>query len=108
MPNPESEPKIPYKESTEKFEVPESLKDEIKAVSDEFVAKIEDKKGRSIVEIPETKKIKIEIPGSESTFRTQEKGSILKSLTWRAKVFLRKIKQALHFGWELIFKGGQA
>jgi len=108
MPNPESEPKISYEETTEKFEVPDSLKDEMRPVDDEFKAKVTNTRGQNVIETPETKKITIEIPGQEKTFRAQGKGSITESITWRAKLFLRKIKQALHFGWKLVFKGGQA
>ena len=56
-----------------------------------------------LIQIPtQGGKIKITIPKPQADLENLSKGSVSDSITWFAAFWIRMIKKAIHFGWELI------
>lgn len=47
------------------------------------------------------------VPASQTQLTTWSKGSSTDSLTWLATFWLRFIKKAIHFGWNVVNQGGK-
>ena len=100
--SPEKEPHAPVVERAEEFELPPHLEDTgIKAVETAVKARVKDK-GKHLIQTPTTKKIKIKLPAGRTTVSTWSKGKPVNSLTWLGVYWLRMIKKAAHFGWQII------
>ncbi len=68
-----------------------------------FSKQVKTDSGKPLMEIPgQGGKIKITIPKSQVELETLSKGSVSDSITWFAAFWIRMIKKALHFGWELL------
>lgn len=52
--------------------------------------------------------VTIVVPASTTQLDDWAKGDPQESLTWIAVYWLRLIKKALHFGWRVLTKGGEA
>lgn len=68
-----------------------------------FQKQVKSDSGKPLIEVPgQGGKIKITIPKSQVELETLSKGSISDSITWFAAFWIRMIKKAVHFGWELL------
>jgi hypothetical protein len=103
---PESEPKIkPVEERSEEISpLTIERKEVIQPQVTQFTQKVVDDNGRNLIETPETKEIKIELPASVESLKSTSKGSSDDSLTWFAKFWLRIFKKAIHFNWKIFQK----
>ncbi|MFI5241337.1 MAG: hypothetical protein ACHQUA_02780 [Microgenomates group bacterium] len=87
----------------EEFIVPETLQQQtgIKAVQKNFQAQVNDDKGQPVIQTPPTQVITVTPPAPQATLTTWAKGPITSSLTWLSTFWLRVIKKAIHFGWNV-------
>ena len=100
--SPERGPSGTVVERAEEFDLPSHLEDAgIKSVETAVKARVKDK-GRHLIQTPASKKIKIKLPAGQSTVATWSKGKSANSLTWLGIYWLRMIKKATRFGWEII------
>jgi hypothetical protein len=85
------------------FVVPETLQQSgVKVIQKTFTAQVKDDKGQPIIQTPPTQVITITPPADDTTLTNWSKGSITSSLTWLGMFWIRVIKKALHFGWQII------
>jgi hypothetical protein len=69
----------------------------------QFNKQVKTDSGKPLIQIPtEGGKIKITIPKPQLELENLAKGSISDSITWFAAFWIRMIKKAIHFGWELL------
>jgi hypothetical protein len=100
------EPQIQEVKEAE-FIVPETLSQSgVKVVQKNFTAQVKGDKGQPLIQTPPTQVITIQPPADSTTLTTWSKGSIASSLTWLGMFWIRVIKKALHFGWQIIGGGG--
>lgn len=93
-------------ERQEEFIVPETLQSSgVKVVQKTFKAQVTDDKGSPVIQTPPTQVITITPPSDTTTLTQQANGSVGASLTWLAAFWLRIIKKAMHFGWQITGKG---
>lgn len=99
-------PEVPQvQERQEEFIVPETLQGSgIKVVQKNFKAQVKDDKGQAVVQTPPTQVISVTPPADDATLASQAKGSVSSSLTWLATFWIRVIKKAMHFGWQITKK----
>lgn len=85
-------------------EFPETLVQSTGAqpVAKNFTSQISDDNGAPIIQTPPTQIITVSPPSDTATLTTQAKGSTTSSATWLAAFWLRVIKKAMHFGWQVI------
>lgn len=99
-------PEVPQiQERQEEFVVPETLQSSgIKVVQKNFKPQqVKDDKGIPLIQTPPVQVITtIQPPSDIATLTQQAKGSKSLSLTWLAAFWLRIIKKALHFGWQIV------
>lgn len=89
-------------ERQEEFIVPENLQSTgVKVVQKNFTAQIKDNNGKPVIQTSPTSVISVKPPYNQTTLVTQAKGSITSSLTWFSAFWIRIIKKALHFGWQV-------
>ena len=85
------------------FIVPETLKQSgVQVVQKTFKAQVKDDKGQSLIQTPPTQFIAVTPPADSTTLTTWSKGSVSSSLTWLGAFWMRVIKKALHFGWQVV------
>lgn len=65
-------------------------------------------KGQKIIQTPENQRIELKIPTTSGKLETWSKGSIDDGFSWFAMHWLRQIKKAMHFGWQIIWGGANA
>jgi len=66
-----------------------------------FKAQVKDDRGEPVIATPENKEITIEIPADGPTLQVYAKGSSDDQVTWFSAFWLRIIKKALNFGWNI-------
>jgi hypothetical protein len=67
---------------------------------------VKDDKGKPIIQTQPTQIITtVQPPADTQTLTQQSKGDTTSSTTWLAAFWLRIIKKALHFGWQIL--GGE-
>jgi len=71
-----------------------------------FQKQVKSDSGKPLIVVPGQAKIKISIPKPQAELEALAKGSISDSITWFGAFWIRMIKKAFHFGWEL-FGGGK-
>ncbi len=99
------EPQIQEVNKEAEFIVPETLKQSgVKVVQKTFKAQVSDGKGKPLIQTPPTQVITVTPPSDTTTLTSWSKGSITSSLTWLGAFWLRMLKKALHFGWQIIGK----
>jgi hypothetical protein len=77
-----------------------------KVVQKTFKAQVKDDKGKPIIQTQPTQIITtVQPPADTQTLTQQSKGDTTSSTTWLAAFWLRIIKKALHFGWQIL--GGE-
>lgn len=59
-------------------------------------------KGQPLMQTPQTQAVTIQIPADPQTLTSFSKGATDDSITWFGAYWLRLIKKALHFGWQII------
>lgn len=67
-----------------------------------FKSQVRDDKGIPIIQTPPAQVITVQPPSSQLILTQQAKGSTTSSFTWLAAFWLRIIKKALHFGWQVV------
>lgn len=70
----------------------------------QFTKQVADDNGKPLIQTPESKEIKIELPASPDRLEKVSKGSASDSLTWFASFWLRIFKKAIHFNWKVFQK----
>jgi hypothetical protein len=74
-----------------------------KVIQKTFKAQVNDDKGMPIIQTPPTQVITtIQPPADIETLTKQAKGDTASGSTWLAKLWLRIIQKALHFGWKIL------
>jgi hypothetical protein len=66
-----------------------------------FMAQVNDDKGQPMIVTPENKEITIEMPANQVTLQTNAKGSGDDQITWFSAFWLRILKKAMNFGWNV-------
>ena len=106
MPTPETIQEVPQiKEVNTEAEMPAS--EELTSIGSQpviknFTVQIKDDKGQSVIQTPPTQVITVQPPYDPTTLTKQSKGSITSSLTWLSAFWIRVIKKALHYGWQVV------
>ena len=96
-------PEIGIQEVPSEFIVPETLaQSDLKVVQKHFTAQVHGDNGALLIQTPPTQVISVEPPSSVTVLTQQSKGSTTSSLTWLAMFWLRIIKKATHFGWQIV------
>lgn len=73
----------------------------------DFTAQVTDDSGKPLIRTPSVKQVEIELPVSKQQLASWSKGSVISSLTWLSTFWLRMIKKAVYFGWNVVVKGGK-
>ena len=68
---------------------------------------VRDDRGKPLIQSPQAQTVTIQIPIGTQTLSGYAKGSADDSITWFGVYWLRLIKKALHFGWQVIFVRGK-
>jgi len=103
IPKPEPQAQEINKEA--EFIVPETLRQSgVKVVQKTFKAQVKSDTGQPLIQTPPTQVITVQPPADNPTLVTWSKGSITSSLTWLGAFWIRVIKKALHFGWQVLGK----
>jgi len=100
------QPQIQEVNKEAEFIVPETLQQSgVRVVQKNFTAQIRDNKGQPLIQTPPTQVITVQPPADDLTLITWSKGSITSSLTWLGAFWIRVIKKALYFGWQIVGGG---
>jgi len=70
----------------------------------QFTQQVTDDNGKPLIQTPEDKEIRIELPANPNRLKKVSKGSISDSLTWFAAFWVRIFKKAIHFNWKVFQK----
>jgi hypothetical protein len=104
-------PIFPEREKTPVRERPEEAsaltierKEVASPIPAQFKAQVKTDKGQSLIQSFSGRDISITLPKTPQNLDELAKGSISDSITWFAAFWLRMIKKAIHFGWQLIQK----
>lgn len=102
-------PIFPEREKTPVKETPEeapSLTIERKEVATpvpiHFKAQVKTEKGQPLIQTSAGQTVLVTLPKSQLELVELAKGSISDSITWFAAFWLRMIKKAIHFGWQIL------
>ena len=104
---PEKEhPTLQIKETQEEFIVPETLQKTtgISPVQKHFTAQVSDDKGQPIIQTPSPSVISVAPPFGSVVLKQKSKGKIGEAITWLAVFWLRVLKKAAYFGWNVVNK----
>ena len=103
---PEREPKIKAVEERPEEISPLTIerKEVIQPNVTQFTHKVTDDNGKPLIQVPDDKEIKIELPASPEQLEKVSKGSVTDSLTWFAAFWVRIFKKAVHFNWKILEK----
>ena len=103
--------KSPVETRIEEFpEVSPTVEDKslpITRVQTQFTANVTDNSGKPLIETVENKKIEIHIPGTTNELSTLSKGSTEDAPTWFGAYWVRMLKKAFYWGWNIITGGRQ-
>ncbi len=94
-------------ERQEQFIVPEKLQQAVpgmKVVQKNFTAQVQGDRGQPLIQTPPAQVITVSPPASTQTLTSWAKGPITQSLSWLGLFWLRVIKKAMHFGWQITGK----
>lgn len=95
-------------ERKEEFIVPETLKQAVpgmKVVQKNFTAQVKGDKGQPLIQTPPAQVISVTPPADPTTLIAWGKGPITSSISWLGLFWLRVLKKAVHFGWQVTGKG---
>lgn len=90
-------------------EVPETLpsrleKGGVRVRQSQFTAQVHDKWGQPLIQSQATRIVSIQLPSDKISLTSWSRGPVSQSLTWFANFWLRMLKKAVHFGWEIVKK----
>jgi len=106
MPTPETIQEVPQiKEVNTEAEMPateELHSSGAQIVQKNFTAQIKNDKGQPVIQTPPTQVITVQPPYDDTTLTKQSKGSVTSSLTWLSAFWIRVIKKAIYFGWQVV------
>ena len=91
-------------ERKEEFIVPEKLQQAVpgmKVVKKNFTAQVKGDNGQSLIQTPPAQVVTVPPPAGQMTLATWAKGPITSSVSWLGMFWIRIIKKALHFGWNV-------
>jgi hypothetical protein len=77
-------------------------KEVITPVPTQFTQKVTSSTGQTMIQTPQGQAITITLPDEQTTLTDKAKGSSDDSVTWFARFWLRIIKKAVHFGWNVL------
>lgn len=93
-------------ERQEEFIVPETLQNSgVKVVQKNFKAQVKNNQGQSVISTPPAQVISITPPSDDATLLAWSKGDTASGLTWLAAFWIRIIKKAVLFGWQVVGRG---
>ena len=101
-------PKTPegVKERKEEFVVPEKIQDVgVKTTRTQVSAQVSDDDDDNLIKTP-TRKITVTLPAHQETIESWTRGDTRDSSTWLGYFWVRIIKKALHFGWNVVVGDG--
>ncbi len=109
--SPEQKEGLPVEVRPEEIsEIPASVENKsvpgVTPTPTQFKAQVNDDQGNPLIQTPQTQAVTIQIPQAPEALEKLARGSTDDSKTWWAASFLRMIKKAFHFGWQII-TGGQ-
>jgi hypothetical protein len=84
------------------FIVPENLQQSVNVVQKNFTAQVKNDQGQPLIQTPPTSVISVTPPADDTVLTGWSKGSITSSLTWLGTFWIRVIKKAIHFGWQVV------
>lgn len=90
-------------EKAEEFIVPETLQQStgVKVVQKNFTAQVKNDKGQPIIQTPPAQVITINPPANSITLTAWAKGPITSSVSWLGMFWIRILKKAALFGWNI-------
>jgi len=74
----------------------------VQNVPSQFTKQVTDDNGKPMTQSPSTQQVTISIPATAQQLDDWTKGSPTESITWLAVFWLRLIKKAMHFGWNIL------
>lgn len=77
----------------------------VRATPTQITAQVIDDTGKPMMQSPATQKITVTLPASTEQLTVWSKGSPSEALTWLAGFWLRLVKKAALFGWNVITGG---
>jgi hypothetical protein len=103
---PEREPQVrPVEERPEEMQPLTIERKEVATpVPTAFKHQVTGNAGQNLITTPQNQTIAITLPTQQEQLTQAAKGSVDDSSTWFAAFWLRLIKKAVHFGWQIISK----
>jgi hypothetical protein len=99
----ENESEIDFR--PEQMEIPPHIESGgVSATQKTFTQTVSDDSGKVLVQSPQVKAVSIQLPSDVDTLKVWAKGSPLQSITWFARFWLRLLKKAILYGWQVIVK----
>jgi len=77
-------------------------KEVVTPVPTQFTGQVKSDKGKPLIQTPQTQVTTIQIPADPARLTTLSQGSVNDSLTWLGAFWVRIIKKAVYFGWQII------
>lgn len=103
---PQGEPQVTEVNKEAEFVVDETLqKTGVQPVVKTFKAQVKSDKGVPLIQTPPAQVITVAPPAAQTVLTSWSKGPITSSISWLGMFWLRVIKKAIHFGWQIIGKG---
>lgn len=107
--SPESQPRANTSEAVsehpETVAIPECIeRSGVRQTPVNFTASVQDDSGRQLINAPQAQNITIQIPANQTQLETWAKGSSENSLTWYGLFWLRLIKKAILYGWNVVIR----
>lgn len=86
------------------FIVDENLQQKtgIQPVVKDFKAQVKSDDGVPLIQTPPTQVITVTPPADQTVLTSWSKGPITSSISWLGMFWLRIIKKAIHFGWQIV------
>ena len=100
---PEREAPAPVKERPEEVSpLTIERKEVVSPVPVNFQKQVNDDVGQPLIQTPQNQVITIQIPSDPVQLESASKGDTGSAVTWLAAFWLRMIKKAVHFGWQIV------
>ncbi len=102
--SPEREkPRVPKEVTEHPVEIsPEVEKAGATVTPSQVTAQVTDDQGKQLVQAPATQIVTIQIPAAQGQLEDWSHGSPSNSLTWYAAYWLRMVKKAMLYGWNIV------
>lgn len=76
----------------------------VKVVQKNFTAQVKSDKGVPLISTPPTQVVAVTPPANSATLISWAKGPITSSISWLGLFWIRILKKATHFGWQVTQK----